>query len=257
MSIYHDTLRTVEELADLGLIEACWTYFADFLQPLDISVNDAAVFFMLDYTTAKCRYTDLVIPTIGKQVAAVNAKKYEKMLAIYAAQYDPLTNYDRTEESTHTRTPDLTTNTDSTATSETTSSTDTDTKNNQTRTTTTTPQAYTTTTTKQVAPFDSQTYKPQEQDTAVSSGTLEVSETYSGQPDTVSTSAESTNSSAAGTSTTETGTETTEIDSHIVGNIGVTTSQQMAEQELALAEKMAIFRVYEQDLAAKLLLQIW
>lgn len=257
MSIYHDTLRTVEELADLGLIEACWTFFADFLQPLSISVDDAAVFFMLDYTTAKCRYTDLVIPTIGKQVAAVNAKKYEKMLAIYAAQYDPLTNYDRTEESTHTRTPNLTTANSSTASSSTNSATGTTTKNNQTRTTTTTPTEYGTTTTKEVAPFDTATYKPQEKDTAITSGSLAVAEVYSGDADIVSTSAGSTNSSTAGGTTTETGTDTTEIDSHIVGNIGVTTSQQMAEQELALAEKMAIFRVFEQDLAAKLLLQIW
>lgn len=256
-TLYHDKLRTVEELADDGLIEAAMTFFSGWLEVLDISVMDASIFFMIDFASAKCRYGDLIIPTIGKKVASINKKKYDKLIAIYQAEYDPLVNYDRMEESTHIRTPNLTTGTQSSATSTTTSGGTTSTNNKQTHTQTTTPTAYTTTTTREVAPFDTSQYKPQQRDTAVNSGSLTVTDAYSGDPDTVISSSTASNTSGGSTTTQETGTDTTGIQSHIVGNIGVTTSQQMAEAEIALAQKMAIFREIERDLAASLLIQVW
>lgn len=256
MNLFHDE-RTVSELSELGLIESCFTYFSDWLESLDISVNDAAIYFLIDYTTAKCRYTDLVIQKIAKMVAETNAKKYDKLIAIYAADYDPLTNYDRTETSTHIRTPQLTTGTTSSATSGASNSSTTTDQTKQTHTQTTTPSQYGTTTEKSVAPFDTSVFKPQEKTVSTNAGTLTVSDAYSGDPDTSTTSGTSSTNASATTTTEQTGSETTGIQSHIVGNIGVTTSQQMAEAEIALAAKMAVFKTIEQDLAAKLLLQVW
>ena len=55
----------------------------------------------------------------------------------------------------------------------------------------------------------------------------------------------------------ETGTETNIHRLTRSGNIGVTTSQQMLESELVLADKMNLFKIIEQDLASKLFLQVW
>ena len=257
MSLYHDRLRTVGELAEDGLIEAALTFFSSWLEDLEITVQEAAIYFHIDYESLKCRYTDLVIPTIGKKVAATNAKKYDKLVDIYKAQYDPLVNYDRSEESTHIRTPQLTTGTQTAATSSTTNSSTTLSENKQTHTQTTQPNNYQTSTVKSVAPFDTANFKPQEQSVATNTGSLTVTDSYQGDPDSVGTTGSASNTSSASTTTQETGTETTGIQSHVVGNIGVTTSQQMAEAEIALAQKMAIFREIEKDLAQQLLLQVW
>lgn len=257
MNYYRTEPIEVHELADSGIIEAAFAFFDDWLQELDMTVEDASIFFSIDYASAKCRYTDLVIPTIGKKVATANAKKYEKLISIYNADYDPLCNYDRTEESTTIRTPNLTTGTSSSGTAGTTTSDTQNTTNNQTHTQTTTPNQYKVTTEKQTAPFDTQTYKNSEKETSEQTGSNVITDTYSGQPDTVSSSGSSSTTSSGSSTVTETGTDTTGLQSHVVGNVGVTTSQQMAEAEISLAEKMAIWKVIESDLAAELLLQVW
>lgn len=256
MEIY-GSIRTVHDLDELGLIEAALTFFDDWLTALDITVEAATQFFVIDYFDAKCAYNDLIIPTIGKKVAAINAKKYDKMVAIYSAEYNPLENYNRVEESSHTRTPDLT----KTETHDTETVVDsdgsTDSTINQTRTTTTTPTNYTTTTTKSVAPYDTTTMQDKEQDTSVLSGSTATTDAYTGQPDHTASELDTTTTVTGDITTTETGTDTTEIESSIHGNIGVMSTQQMAEQELALAAKMAIFNTIKQDLARDLLIQVW
>lgn len=255
--LYNDTLRSVEELAIHGLVEAAMNPFSDWLTDLEISVQDASLYFLIDYASLKCRYSDTMIPNIGKKVADTNRKKYDKLVEIYKAEYDPLVNYDRSETSTHIRTPQLTTGTQTAATSSTTNSSTTLSENKQTHTQTTQPQNYQTSTVKSVSPFDTATFKPQEQSVATNTGSLTVTDSYQGDPDSVGTTGSASNTSSASTTTQETGTETTGIQSHVVGNIGVTTSQQMAEAEIALAQKMAIFREIEKDLAQQLLLQVW
>lgn len=89
------------------------------------------------------------------------------------------------------------------------------------------------------------------------SGSQAVATAYSGNPDTTDITAGSTVGVTGDITTAETGTDTTTISSNIHGNIGVTSSQQMAEQELALAAKMAIFKVIEQDVADAVLLKVW
>lgn len=256
-NFYRDEPVIVCEDLDDGILEAVWTFFDDWLQALDISVQDAALFFMIDYAEAKCIYTHLALPTVGKKTAATNAKKYDKLIAIYNAEYNPLENYDRIEESTHTRVPDLT----KTETHDTSTVLDAegtvDTTNNQTATTTTTPTNYGSTTTKRVSPYDMTGYKDAEQTETTMEGSQSVATSYAGDPDHTATTNDATTTVTGDITTTEEGTDTTTIESNVHGNIGVMSSQQMAEQEIALAQKMAIFKTMERDLAAAILLQVW
>lgn len=256
-NLYRPYPVKVSEELDNGILEAVWTYFATWLEELDITVQNAALFFLIDYADASCLYTDLALPAIGHKTAAINAKKYDKMIAIYNAAYNPLENYDRLEESTHTRTPDLT----KTETHDTSTVIDADgtvdTTNKQTATTTTTPTAYGTTTTRSVSPYDQTGYQAAEQTASIMSGSQAVATTYSGDPDHTATTNDATTTVTGDITTTEEGTDTTTITSNVHGNIGVMSSQQMAEQEIELAQKMAIFKVIEQDLAAAMLLQVW
>lgn len=258
MQIYRDKPVLVNPtLADENILGAAFTFFEKWLQQLDITAEEAELWFIIDYASARCRYNTVYIPTIAHKTAAANAKKYDKLVAIYLAQYNPLENYDRTETATHTRTPNLTHETTSSTSASGTTSNSTTTQNKQTHTQTITPTNYATTTETKTAPFDTSNYQNREQVTATQSGVNTISDSYTGQPDeTVSGGSQST--SASGTEArTETGTETTEIESSIHGNIGVMSSQQMAEQEIALAEKMAIWNVIKRDLAAALLIQVW
>jgi len=258
MQIYRDKPVRIKDLNDPGLIESALTFFSGWLEELDMSVQDASLFFLIDYEEASTFFIDLAIPSIGKKVALTNAKKYDKLIAIYQAQYDPLVNYDRTEESTHTRTPNLTTTSTTSASSTSTGSDTTTTKNNQVQTVTTTPTGYGDTVETSVAPFDTATYKPQTKTESTQKGTLTTETAYTvGNGDTSESTSGGTTTSSGSGSQSETGTDETVISSHIVGNIGVTTSQQMAEAEIALAEKMAIWKTIEQDLAAELLCQVW
>lgn len=255
MQIYRDNPVCVRDLDDV--IAMCIPFFDTWLESLAISQSDAILWFIIDYSDAYIQYHDSIIISKSKSVAVTNAKKYDKLVAIYNATYNPLENYNRIEESTHTRTPDLTkTETHDTETGVETGSS-TDSTINQTRTTTNTPTAYTTTTTRSVAPFDTATYQNREQDTSVLSGSTATTDAYTGDPDHTETSGGSTTTVTGDITTTETGTDTTEIESTIHGNIGVMSTQNMAEQEIALAEKMAIWKTIEKDLAAAILLQVW
>lgn len=258
MQIYRDNPVLVNPtLADENILGAAFTFFETWLQQLDISVEEAELWFVIDYASARCRYNTVYIPTIAHKTAAANAKKYDKLIAIYNAQYNPLENYDRKEQHTHTRTPNLTQSaTSSTTASGTTSNTMT-TETKQTHTQTITPTNYATTTETKTAPFDTSNYQNREQVTATQSGVNTISDSYSGQPDETTNSGTQQNSASGSETRTETGTETTETYSTIHGNIGVMSSQQMAEQEIALAEKMAIWNVIKRDLAAALLIQVW
>lgn len=255
--LYRDHPVIVSQDLDDGILEEVWTYFYDWLDALDITVQDAALYFLIDYADAKCLYTHLALPSIGKKTAAINAKKYDKMVAIYNAQYNPLENYDRSEASTHTRTPNLTNTRTPNLTTSSTTNTTTTSQINQTQTVTTTPTNFGTQTTRKVSPYDETGYKNAEQTDSIMQGTQDVATSYTGQPDSTTVNAGGSVGMTGTETNVETGTDTTTISSTIHGNIGVMSSQQMAEQELALAEKMAIFKTIERDLAAAILLQVW
>lgn len=231
--------------------------FQPWLYELGIGESNASVNFVCDYYSAKCKYTDEWIMHIFQRVAQENAKKYDKLLAIYKAEYNPLDNYDRSEESTHTRTPDLSREISSSASEESSGSSSTDTQRKQTRTTTDNAGDYITTVQQSIAPEDTDTVHLQTQTTTTPTGASTQTEAYSGDPDHSETTTGGERSTSGSSTETETGTETTEIESRIHGNIGVMSSQELAEREMALAAKMNIFKVIERDIAAKLFLQVW
>lgn len=243
-------------LDDQGYIEA-FQAFRAWYEALGMTWTDAIIYFSVHYDGALTPYARQTQFDLIKSVAVINAKKYDKMIAIYQAQYDPLQNYDRTEESTHTREPDLTKGTTASSTTTGSSSTDTESQIKQQHSSTVTPQSVQTVTESQVAPYDSTTYQPKQKDTTTASGSTVTTDSYTGQPDTTSTTGTTSGTSSATQTETETGTDTTTISSRISGNIGVTTSQQMAESELALAAKMAIWLTIERDIAEAVTIGVW
>lgn len=251
--------------------------FATILLDLGMTKLEAYDIFRYDYETAISRYTDDDIITLFYNVADANGHKYIKMVAAAKAKYDPIDNYNMTETSTDTRTPNLTheltldTTSDITDTRATTTTgsnnTTVQTQLNQQHTTMENPNGYQETTIHEVNPADNPGFAEDYKDTTTQAGTRTVTESYSGNPDetTTNVTGNSTSTNSGGTKTTntgsntsrETGTDTTEHTLTRKGNIGVTTSQQMLESELTLAEKMNIFKIIEQDLAAKIFLQVW
>lgn len=220
-------------------------YFTSYLQSLNIETESALQYFTWDYEYAVSLYSTESILSLFIKVSQVNAKKYEKLIAVYTAQYNPIDNYNMTESFDDTRTPDLT------ATSTGTSSADGTVKNNQTRNTTDIPDGYQETSLRSVNPYDGTGFRDESQNITTQTGTRTTSESYAGEPDT--THSEST----ANSTTHQTGTEKIHHELSRKGNIGVTTSQQMLESEMSLAEKMNIFKVIEKDIAAEIFLKVW
>ena len=175
----------------------------------------------------------------------VNYRKYEKLIDVYEADYNPIQNYDMTETMTDVRTPNLQASTTSAASTSTTS------KINQTQTTTDTPNNYQQTSVRSVNPYDDSGMRSESQNVVTDSGSRTTTTAYSGDPD------NATSSSTGTTTATNTGTETTEHTGSRSGNIGVTTAQQMLESELELAAKMNIFKQIELDLAQKIFIGAW
>lgn len=242
-------------MIDLNNLENLFLYFADFLEPLGFSQANAAEAFMLDYQDAWCPWDDAHIPSIFQRVALENKRKYEMMCEIFSAEFEPLVNYDRTETESETRTPNL-----STTRTGSTSGTDTrTTKNNQTETRAEKPVAptgggtWSETTTHSVSPYDASNFTQAEQDVRTETGHRETVTSWTGDADNETTS----RAGSENSTTTETGTEQRSRTLTAKGNIGTMTVQDMANQQLDLAQRMNVFREIERDLAAKLFLQVW
>lgn len=243
------------------------------LDAIGLDINNAWLRFYYDYEYAVTRYDEDQIELLWDVIYQTNQLKYQKLIAVATADYEPIENYNMIETASDVRTPNLTNemtlNTTASMTdtrSVTTEGNSTNTSQiNQTRTNTDTPNNYTTTSTHKVNPYDNPGFVNAEEDVSVQTGTRSSTEYYSGNPDTSTTIGNSTTTNSGGTSTTNTGTNTnketgTEKNDHTLtrhGNIGVTTSQQMLESELILADKMDLFKIIEQDLASKIFLQVW
>lgn len=142
-----------------------------------------------------------------------NNYKFAGIAATMRFDYDPISNYDRTETETTQRTPNLT--------------------NTETRNTLTTDGGTTTTqgsvtdsqtadSTGSVAPFDSATFANAQKSATTAGGTSTDSQTVTHGKTQADTGTVTHN---------ETGTDTTGRQSHVSGNIGVTTTQDMIRQE--------------------------
>lgn len=220
-------------------------YFTVWLQDLSITTAEALEFFTIDYQHATTLYSTETILTLFMKVSLVNSVKYTKLVGVIKTNYNPIDNYNMTENSTDTRIPNLT------ATSSGTSTATGTVKNNQIRKTTDNPDGYSETAIRSVNPYDGSGMREESQNVTTQTGTRETIEAYSGDGDTTDSS------STANSTTTQTGTEKYEHSLTRKGNIGVTTSQQMLESEIALALKMNIWNIIKQDIAEQIFLKVW
>lgn len=230
----YPTIEEYDKETMLQWLARGFIIFQDEIEALGHSVATFASLFYYDYLEARPIWTeeDLFVACFGR-VYLKNKKKYAMYLEAYSAEYDPIENYNRHEESTRTRTPDLTQKTEA------------ESERKQTRTTTETPNNWKEKDLHKVAPYDSADLNNMEQTERSYEGTRSTSESYSGSPDTASSK------------TTTTGTDTEETTSDISGNIGTTTSQMMLESHLNLSQRMKLAEEIEHDIAKELLLQLW
>ena len=238
-------LRRYGDTTVMPFDESNLSPFSDLLFRLGIGDELANYMFRLDYADAYTPYTDDEINQIVRHLFVINFKKYDKLGDIYTASYNPINNYNMTEQFEDTRTPDLAATTTTTASASSTS------KIQKTQRTTDTPDNYQQTSVRSVNPYDNSGMRSESQNIVTDSGKRTTTVSYSGDPD----SATSTTSSS--TTATNTGTETTIHSGSRSGNIGVTTTQQMLESELELAQKMDLFKIIELDVAAKIFIGVW
>lgn len=158
----------------------------------------------------------------------------DKLYAVTQLEYNPIENYDRYEDSTD-KIDDETDNTQQYGTQVVAAK-------NKTGDITTTPD---TTTERKVSAFNESTYQPSEQETNKGS----VTETHAEDSGSTTTTKQPDIQHAEYN-------RTAKRDSHIHGNIGVTTSQQMLMAELEVAQQNYIDTVCEMY-ANRLMIKIW
>lgn len=233
---------------DLDFIELTtptnpFTAFAAWLTPLGLTADQALLYFSIDYEEALTEYPEDLIDNIIHMIATTNSKKYDKLLAAYQSQYDPLENIKTIENYTDKRSPQLTRTTNAG------SKVDTTVENKQTRTETEDPGTYKSTQDTSRAPYDSTTAKLETKVESSATGKRSTDVSYTGDPDETHTN------TTANTTVKDTGSETI---THNAGKRGNTIApQQLLDEEIALAEKMNIFKTIEKDIAAKVFIAVW
>lgn len=222
-----------------------FTAFSTVLTAISVSAADALDYSVLDFGDLLTNYTDAQIIKVAAMVYAKNKKKYDMLLDVYNAEYDPIANVDATETYTDTRTPDITRTTSTEASSSGTV------KNNQSRTTTETPQDYKSTTTTFKDPYDNTGFVADSKAEVIDTGSRATTEAYSGAAD------ESSSTGTSSSSSTETGTETIVHELTRSGNIGVTSTQQLITQQIEVAPKLDILSIILSDFCNAALIGVW
>ena len=226
-------LETLGEFAELNKdkFNSFFDYATEIATPLNIAVEDLAEMFLELY---KYRYMiidfeqDSNYNTYYKRakiVYTINKNKYIKLVNTEITEYNPIENYSMTESETGKRTPDLTRLSEGTA--------------NQNGTNSATNNTSAVSTDSNTS-FDSSAF------------------VNNSKNETTGNSTASGENSAESTSTVnirETGTEQTEREMTRKGNIGVTTTQQMIEQERAVADFSTV-KVFFEDVAKMLFFDI-
>lgn len=232
-----------------------WTPFLLWLEQLNITENDADKWLLMDYYEAPVILTPAFTYEVFKKVAAENKKKYNHLLAVYAANYDPATNYSRSEDITEIRTPNL----EKTSTGSGSSSTGVQGLNtmqrNQTRTTTENGGDYSAVDTRAVRPFDASAFNDAEKHTQTASGSRTTSDAYTGQPDQETRSSTTTATASDSRTDTETGTDTKTREATISGVNG--NRAEILGLEMDFSDRLNIWHIIEKDIAKELFLQIW
>lgn len=225
--------------------------------PPSFNVTSLVTYLLHKYGALAVRdYSNADLTLLTTLWHAARRYKFNGLAETTKKVYNPIENYNRTETETVERTPDLTTETERTETPRVTT-TETATRTPDLTVTERDSRTFTDSGTTAVSsetdqtisatggvmPFDANTFHNA---TTSDSGKFESSETTTHGKTTTNggsliqetdgTDTTTTTKSATGTNTdaetrTETGTDTTERESHISGNIGVTTTQEMLKQE--------------------------
>ena len=226
-------LETLREFAELNedKFNSFFDYATEITTPLNITVEELSDMFLELY---KYRYMiidfeqDTNYNTYYKRakiVYNINKNKYIKLIATETAEYNPIENYSMTESEKRTRTPDLTRVTEGTASESGTNSANNTTNNTSVDSNTS---------------FDSTTF---------------VNNSKNELTGNSNTTGENTAKSNSTVNSKETGTEQTTNELTRKGNIGVTTTQQMLEQERAVADFSTV-KVFFEDVAKMLFFDI-
>lgn len=206
-------------------------YATDIATPFDFSTSDLSDMFLELY---KYRYMIIDCNKIvdyntyykrAKVVYNLNKNKYIKLIATETAEYNPIENYSMSENSNETRTPNLTRTSEGSASESSTNSANNTTNNTSTDSNTS---------------FDSTAFINNAKNELTGSS---------------NTTGENTANSNSTVTNKETGTEQTTNELTRRGNIGVTTTQQMLEQERAIADFSTI-KVFFEDVAKLLFFDI-
>ena len=226
-------LETLGEFAEINKdkFNSFFDYATEIATPLNITVEDLAEMFLELY---KYRYMildfeqDSNYNTYYKRAKIVynlNKNKYIKLVATETAEYNPIENYSMTESETGKRTPDLSRSSEGTASQSGMNSATNNTSAISTDSNTS---------------FDSSAFVNNAKNETTGNSTA---------------SGENSATSSSTVNIRESGTEQTEREMTRKGNIGVTTTQQMLEQERAVADFSTI-KVFFEDVAEMLFFSI-
>lgn len=222
-----------------------FTPYSEILTAIEVDQDYALQRMWELYETAVTNYTLSAIFQIFQSNYNANKEKYAQILEVFETNIFPFGDYYRSESYDHTRTPNLTSTSSSTGSGTAT------TAHNQTRSTTTTPNQYQTQTTHKVDPYDQSGLRNESQDIKVESGTMTTSESYTGNPDSTSTS--STSSSTVGT----TGTDKNSYTKLIHGRSGRRPTSETIEDGMKAAAIYDVLDIIINDIADQIFLQTW
>lgn len=222
-----------------------FTPYSEILNTIEIDQDYALQRMWELYETAVTNYTLSAIFQIFQSNYNANKDKYAQILEVFETNIYPFGDYYRNEAYDHTRTPNLTSTSSSTGSGTAT------TERKQTRSTTTTPNNYTTTTTHKVDPYDQTGLRNESQDLAVETGSRTTAESYSGQPDSTTTS--NTASSTVGT----TGTDKNNYTKIIFGRDGRRPTSEVIEDGMKAAAIYDVLDIIINDIADQIFLQTW
>ncbi len=238
------TPRRWKEIANNINVSGAFALYEDIFSALNVDYNIAWARMLQLYENAVSTYSNEYIPLIFANNYYANQKKYTELIALYDQDIDIFAPVSITESYTDLRTPNLSSSSSSTGSGSTQSAT------NQSRTTTTTP-ATTTTNIHSVNPFDNSGLRQETQDATSESGTRTTVESYSGQPDSM------TSSSTASSTVTSTGTETIEHELTRTGRDGRFSISDIINQAEESAKQLNILDMILQDIADQVFLQTW
>lgn len=183
-----------------------------------------------------------------------NYLQFEKMIQALTAEYDPIENYNRIQKDTTTPKEKVT---EQHSGSDSTAHTGTVTDKNSgkdSREITSTP-GVTDTSESKVSAFDSSSYSPSEQTQVSHTGFDKSTDEFTNGKQ-VQTTYNNTDALTHGEKIETTNSGTRDFDSHIHGNIGVTTSQQMIQAELEL-RKFDIYTDIARRFEKEFLIQVY